>query len=74
MTFKYKTPMWLEFNIHKLIWILTLYYWIYYTFFLGNQTQAFYQLSFSSPFNKQNIDEYVPKYEQVYYFDRPTLR
>ena len=74
LTFRYKTPAWIEFNIARLAWILTIYYWVYYTFFLGDQAQAFWDLSFSSPWNKPGMNEYVPKYEQMYYFDRPFVR
>ena len=74
LTFKYKSPAWMEVNFARLLWILTIYYWVYYVFFLGDQTQAFFDVSYSHPWNKPAINEYVPKYEQMYYFDRPYVR
>ncbi len=74
LSFTYKTPAWIEFSLAKILWILTLYYWIYYTFFLGDQTQAFWDRSFTSPWDKRTGDQYIPRYEMTYLFDRPQLR
>ena len=74
LTFKYKTPGYLEFSFSRLLWILTLYYWVYYTFFLGEKQLAFWERPFSNPWIKQNVNDYQPRYEKLYYFDRPTVR
>ena len=73
-TFKYKTPSYIEFNIGRILWIVSIYYFIYHTFFLGEKQLAFNELSTGNPFSKPEKNEYVPSYESLYYFDRPNLK
>ena len=74
LSFKYKSPVYLNLMISRLIWGLTFYILFYYEFFLGDQNTAFFDLSMSSTFRAPGMNEYVPKYEQMYSFVRPNKR
>ncbi len=74
LTFKYKAPVYMNLFFSRLIWGLTFYTLVYYVFFLGDQAQAFYDVSLSSPHKQPGMNEYAPKYEQTYLFTRRTMK
>ena len=74
LSFKYKAPVYMNLFISRLIWGLTFYTLTYYVFFLGDQSQAFFDQSQSSNYKAPGLNEYVPKYEQLYAFARPNRK
>ena len=73
LTFGYKTPLWLDYFIIRLGFILTIYYLLFMTLFIGDQGRAFFNVSIGRNNEKPGQSEVLPKYETVYYLDRPKL-
>ena len=69
----HKTPIWLVNLSHRLAWAGTLYYFIYMSFFLGDQHQILNVLEKDSN-NAGTNDTDIPfRYEQLYFLQRKPV-
>ena len=71
ISMKYKAPVYWTNLVSRVIWILTFYYFLYYSCFLADQSEAFW-VDDKQPVHKPNGDTEQPKkYEFLYSVKRP---
>ena len=72
ISMQYKMPVYWTNFISRLMWILTIYYFIYYSCFLADQSEAFW-VDENNPVHRPNAESEQPKkYEFLYSVRRPN--
>lgn len=69
-----KAPLILNTFFNRFLWFMTIVYFIWYTFFVGDQIQAFIIDRISSGSLPGKADEQIFYYQDLYSYNRPHTR